>query len=245
MESMERPPHKPIIVVVCLLTATVLSLLFMPDSSVIDETGLADALPDTIGDYRGYDIRFCQNRQCVKSFTEDQLSGNNTCNSCGSELHAWAPGEILMLPADTVIMRKQYINPTGRTIQVSIVISGKDRTSIHRPQMCLTGGGHQIIQRRSLNIDIKNSPPLKTTLLDTRHRDRQGYAYAYWFSSRDQETPYHLERMFWMGIDSLLKGKLQRWSYISLMTPRAENSDEHIKELTGFISELYPLIKKQ
>ena len=244
MESMETAQHKPIIVVVCLLAATAICLFFMPESTVVEETGLAASLPDMIGAYRGHNISFCQNEQCMRSFTENELADSNSCNSCGSELNPWAPGELKILPADTVLLRKQYVNQAGRTIQVSIVISGRDRTSIHRPQMCLTGGGHQIIQRHSLNIEMRDRPPLKTTRLDTTHRGRQGYAYAYWFSSVDQETPYHLERMFWMGIDSLFKGKMQRWSYISLMTPRAEDSDAHIKELTSFISELYPLIKR-
>jgi hypothetical protein len=242
---MDTAQHKPIIVVISLLAATVLCLIFMPDSSVIDETGLADALPDTIGNYRGHDIRFCQDMQCMRSFTTNQLKNENICLSCGSDLNAWAPGEIQILPADTVILRKQYLHPSGRAIQVSIVISGKDRTSIHRPQMCLTGSGHQLVQRHSLDIDVKGRGTLKTTLLDTKLRNQRRYAYAYWFSSQDQETPYHLERMLWMGLDNLFKGKIQRWSYISLMTTRSEGSDEHLQELNSFISELYPLIRRE
>ena len=63
---------------------------------------------------------------------------------------ARAPGEVAVaellrdiLPADTGFSRKNYAFVADRTRDVflSIVLSGRDRTSIHRPELCLVGQG--------------------------------------------------------------------------------------------------------
>ena len=57
--------------------------------------------------------------------------------------------ERAILPPDTGYSRKNYISVQDRTQQVfvSIVLSGRDRTSIHRPELCLVGQGWTIQDR--------------------------------------------------------------------------------------------------
>ena len=57
--------------------------------------------------------------------------------------------ERAILPPDTGYSRKNYISVQDRAQQVfvSIVLSGRDRTSIHRPELCLVGQGWTIQDR--------------------------------------------------------------------------------------------------
>ena len=49
--------------------------------------------------------------------------------------------EINWLPADTSLGRRSYFAADGFGCVLSVVLMGTDRTSIHRPQICLTGQG--------------------------------------------------------------------------------------------------------
>lgn len=61
-----------------------------------------------------------------------------------------------ILPADTGYSRKTYVAVADPRRQVffSVVLSGRDRTSIHRPELCLVGQGWTIVEseRRSLAV---------------------------------------------------------------------------------------------
>ena len=75
--------------------------------------------------------------------------------------------ERAMLPPDTGYSRKTYVSVQDRTQQVfvSIVLSGRDRTSIHRPELCLVGQGWTIRSRFAARLRLSRrrrgprSPP--------------------------------------------------------------------------------------
>ena len=54
-----------------------------------------------------------------------------------------------VLPADTGFSRKNYVSlhNLNERVYLSIVLSGRDRTSIHRPEICLVGQGWTINDR--------------------------------------------------------------------------------------------------
>src|SRR5437016_4531047 len=53
------------------------------------------------------------------------------------------------LPADTSYGHRNYKASDGFQIQVSAVLMGTDRTSLHKPQFCLEGAGWHINQASS------------------------------------------------------------------------------------------------
>jgi hypothetical protein len=61
-------------------------------------------------------------------------------------------GERQALPPDTVILRKEYVGPGGDSTTVSVVLSGKEQKSIHRPQQCLPGQGYVIESSRTVSV---------------------------------------------------------------------------------------------
>jgi len=135
------------------------------------------------------------------------------------------PLELQMLPPDTVYGRRTYQAPDGVRMMISVVLMGTDRTSIHKPQYCLTGQGQSIIHSEVFTLQIPRPHPYDlqvmklTTASEARTKDGQVIPlrglFLYWFVADGQLTAHHGERMWLMGRDLLTKGLLQRWAYVA------------------------------
>ncbi len=134
--------------------------------------------------------------------------------------------ELESLPKDTTFGRRRYSAPDKSFyMDVSAIMMGTDRTSIHKPEFCLDGQGWKI-QKSELHKVHMSSPieydlPVMTLtsiktgkLADGRIVDLRGI-YAYWFVCENRITAKHGERMWWMARDLLLTGTLPRWAYVS------------------------------
>jgi hypothetical protein len=228
-----------------------LCLFLTDDIPASGESGVEQVLPDSFGDYEGENIWFCQGEQCLRSFLASQLKDSNVCLACSNALDTVSLGEKRLLPDDTIISKKQYIGPSGRPIFAAIVISGKEQKSIHRPQQCLPAQGSLIEDSRVIRVPIEERDPLKVMLLNARrsgttlegkHFDQMS-AYAYWFVGTGRETPYHLQRLFWMTTDRIFSGINHRWAYVSVSTSRDNESENHVERISNFIAQLYPYVK--
>jgi hypothetical protein len=129
---------------------------------------------------------------------------------------------------------------------VSIVLTGRDRESIHRPERCLTGQGHTILSRDVLEFPMQGRDPLKVMVftnerkIETAH-GAYGYLsyYAYWFVGQGRETPDHYMRMFWLAWDRVVHSVAHRWAYISVSGRRAKDSNEYLRQLGDFLPLLH------
>jgi hypothetical protein len=245
---METRVVKPYLTVILLMVVTSLALAYTVDVTVTDEAGIRVELPDVVGEWRGEEIRYCQHGACQRVFNVSNLAHRDACPSCGGSLDSMSKAEKDQLPEDTVLLKKRYFNPVGETIFASIVMSGRERASIHRPQICLVGQGNEILSSNVLDVPIEGRGPLKVMVLDMLYQTRtpdgrnlkSSSYYAYWFVGKNRETPYHLERMFWMGADRILHNTSHRWAYIAVAGNRPEESTRHREQIAGFVSRLYP-----
>ena len=130
------------------------------------------------------------------------------------------------LPKDTVYGLRRYKAADGFWISSTVVLMGADRSSIHKPQFCLTGQGWSIDKstQTALRIDQPFSYDLPIMRLDVSKKEHTfedgrkmplGGVYVYWFVSGNQLTADHLERQWWMARDLLATGLLQRWAYVT------------------------------
>ena len=246
---METKTLKPYLVVLGLMILTSLALAFTVDVNVTDQAGIRMFLPDQVGAWVGDEMRFCHNDLCQKEFLKGQLKDPNVCPACGGILSSMALGEKTLLPADTEILKKLYKNSSGKSVFVSIVLSGKERASIHRPQVCLVGQGNEIVNTIVLPVPMENRRPLGITVLEMlRHgRSQDGEAktaptyYAYWFVGKGRETPSHIQRMVWMATDRVFHNVSHRWAYIAIGGVRASADDpSYQEEIRSFLKDLYP-----
>jgi hypothetical protein len=138
------------------------------------------------------------------------------------------PDEQLLngLPKDTSIAQGQYTAPDGSWILLNTVLMGTDRTSIHKPQFCLTGIGWNIDDAESSKTTIQMDHPYAydlpvMRLTATKELNINGQqvkargVYVYWFVADDQVTETHGSRMWRMALNFLSTGQIQRWAYIS------------------------------
>ena len=133
--------------------------------------------------------------------------------------------ELGWLPKDTVYGRRRYASEEGFWMDLSVVLMGTDRTSIHKPQVCLTGQGWTIDAWELVNLPVARPhsyelPLMKLTATKRVPRgDGQQAAwraiFVYWFVCDGRLTAKHSERMWWMAKDLLTTGVLDRWAYVS------------------------------
>lgn len=137
--------------------------------------------------------------------------------------------ERAILPPDTGYSEKRYVSREGpdREVLVSIVVSGRDRTSIHRPELCLVGQGWTIYGTSSHRFSYPGHPgaDFEATVLRVR-RERAGAQgaeaapelVAYWFVGGDRVVPSQAERMLRDSWSRIVRGRADRWAYVLLMT---------------------------
>jgi EpsI family protein len=136
-----------------------------------------------------------------------------------------------VLPADTGFSRRMYVSLHDRAQQVflSIVLSGRDRTSIHRPELCLVGQGWTIrgsARHRFRRPAAAGGGELPVTLLRI-DREVAGPAgelravpalLAYWFVGADRTVASHWERQVFTAVDRLRDLQAHRWAYVVVQT---------------------------
>jgi hypothetical protein len=244
---MESSQYKPFIIVIGLMVLTSLALAYTVDVNMTGEAGIQVALPESIGDWEGETIRYCQNPEHRRTYLMSELEDPDVCPGCEGELYMMTIDERRILPSDTVILKKYYQQPEVPAVTASIVLSGADRSSIHRPQLCLTGQGQEIIREWVHEVPLPGRKPLKVVVLDMLRRgtgpDGEPFAnqfyYAYWFVGKGRETHSHLMRMFWMGADRILFNTAHRWAYISVSGTR-DDADAYVADIDRFIQSMYP-----
>jgi hypothetical protein len=245
---MEAKSLRPYFVVIGLLALTALLLAMTVDVRVSDEAGIRILLPDRVGEWQGREIRYCLSAGCQRDFVVDKLDDPNVCPACGGPLDVMSKGEKDLLPGDTVLLRKRYVNAAGEQVFVTIVMSGKERVSIHRPQICLVGQGNEIVRQFTVDVPIEGRKPLQVMTLEMLRRGNlpdgrpfeQPTYYGYWFVGKGRETPHHVQRMIWMATDRIFHNVSHRWAYISVGGARDKESDDYQKQISSFVHDLYP-----
>ncbi len=235
-----------------LMAITLVILAFQKEPVIGEATDVQIELPEMVGHFTGSDRLFCQNELCPGSTQSVPNKGDKTCPACNSQLERLSLAEKTFLPPDTVVTKKRYENAYGEVVNVSIVTTGRERRSIHRPEDCLAGQGNAIEGSRKISVPINGRAPLPVRIVDVRSYGRNGptdrgmrfASFAYWFSGGGHETASNLERMFWMSADRVLLNVVNRWSYVAVTTDRPSSSADSTDRISSFIRDLYPLVSK-
>jgi len=219
-------------------------------SDAADEAGVRMELPESVPPWHGTSFWFCQNAECAKAYVSNEYTSESPCPACGGEMRQMNIPERRILPADTEIVRKYYQTPQRiMPLNASIVLSGADRSSIHRPEVCQTSAGHEIVRRRRIEVPLSWRPerPLELTVLEMTHHGNaeagipvQHTFYAYWFvGAHGRETASHWKRFLWMATDRIFGGVSHRWAYVAVVGPREPGDDGYLGLLGAFVSQLH------
>jgi hypothetical protein len=134
--------------------------------------------------------------------------------------------ELNALPEDTSFGKRRYVAPDGQFTDMTIVLMGTDRMSIHQPQNCLPAQGWNIDKTEQETIWIERPhryalPVNKLTsskIMEIEGREQEVRAiFVYWFVADGFITGKKWDRMWWQAKWLLKTGELQRWAYVSYM----------------------------
>lgn len=254
---MESRSFTPYIVLIGLFIVTALALAFTVDVTLSDQAGVRMALPSSLdGGWVGDELRYSHDPEDPKQYRMSELELPNIDPVTGEKLFTMSLAEYEVLAKDTQFVKSIYTNETQQVF-VSIVLSGRERDSIHRPERCLVGQGNTIVNQHFWNVvmpqiievPLEGRKPLKVAVLETIRNYRApdgemkayyGY-YAYWFVGQDRETPSHYMRMLWLAWDRVVHSRSHKWAYIAVSGDRGnETSKDYEQEAVAFIQKLYP-----
>ncbi|MBI3878844.1 MAG: exosortase-associated EpsI family protein [Verrucomicrobia bacterium] len=160
-------------------------------------------------------------------------------------------GERNVLPADTSYGKRVYSTADGFQVQVSVVLMGTDRTSIHKPEFCLAGNGLTIDTRETTVVPLTRPHaydlPVRKFTCTRIGRSADGREvkmralYVYWFVAGDALSANDWERMPLSAWELLRTGTLQRWAYVSFFawTPPGRE-DEAFARIQQLIAASVP-----
>ncbi len=232
----------PAILSVVLLGCTSFYLRAMPSPAEEPADFIAAVLPP-LRDYRPMYPWFCQNEHCGNVVeTEAPFDKPEACPSCGSPMAYVSVGELTVLPADTGFRKCHYYDAMGDVYRVTVVINGKSRQSIHRPEVCLPAQGFSLENGHVVEFHLDNGSLLPMRCVDLRRRDsastlRMGQ--GYYFVSRHNLVASHLSRMLISIRDRAFRNRITRWAMVTLFCEEPlASTPEREKAVAAFLSQL-------
>lgn len=240
------------LILCCLLLVTAASVQLAGLPRLAPQSGLPHSLPGRVGPWHGRDVLHCWNQECDKSLAAVITPGSaetQACPGCGGKLEHASAAERGSLPVGTEVRKRRYEHPSGRTMFVTMVMTGVRRTGIHRAEWCLPGQGYRIVGEGQLTVAI-HSGKLPIALLDVVKQQSSSdgtvatstATYAYWFHGNGRNVSTHLGRLAHMATDSIVHGVIHRWASFSVMTARTPGSQEHVREISEFLEIFYPAL---
>jgi hypothetical protein len=171
---------------------------------------------------------------------------------CESEVVETTDDVLKALPQDTSFGQRRYKAPDGFETALNVVLMGTDRTSIHKPQFCLTGAGWRLdrtevdhvrlYRPQTYDLPVIKSTASREVTLGGQTGTLRG-VYVYWFvcDGAISGEPSGFQRMWWMARELLRTGVLQRWAYVtcfSVCTPGQEEAT--YKRMQRFLTSAVP-----
>jgi len=234
------PLWRPIVLAGAMASAVGISASVMAIRVELVPPTLRTELPGNVQGWIGTDVAFCTNMICLASVPVKDAKVPGVCPECGGHLDRLSCAERNLLPADTTIVRKRYGQEGVDPVSVTVVFSGRERSSIHRPEICLVSQGFRILSDSRLSVPLTGRIPLDVQVLELESPSGGRQSYAYWFTGgAGRETPSHVRRIFWMAADRIFRNRSSRWAYVSVLFPvRVLGKGQ--EELRQFIIALYP-----
>jgi exosortase len=159
-----------------------------------------------------------------------------------------------LLPADTGFVKKQYLSVSPTPVTCEIVLTGAERSSIHRAEACLLGQGWTLLSAEEVNVPVATAIAQRVKLLrSSKVRDGQqlfGY-FLYWYVGADRTTDDTFSRIFLSTWDQLTRGVNHRWAYVTVnseLEPSQSGSEEAkralVARLVRFAADIIPIVQK-
>jgi len=221
-------------IVLALAAITVAACWLVPPANAGGEVGVDMDLPSNIGGLEGVPIPVSQAEKEILP-PDTEFAGR-----------AYGP---FSLPDSDWLDR----------VTCKIVLSGREKRSIHRPERCLPGQGWTVVDSKIIDVPLESGHPLQVTALlltrpvtlndGTTHQLK--FCYFYWYVGRAVSTPYSFVRVLLTNWDLVVHRSNQRWSYVicaayvtDSLFPGGRTQEETVEALKDFIRAAVPTFVK-
>jgi len=238
---MNRPKIVSAVLVLLFIAGTAVLLMHMKAHQRLGEPGIK--------------TRSRPNSKNLEVLLPESLPSYTSAISTNSE------AALLRLPQDTSFRVRIYQAPDGFWGQTSVVLMGSDRSSIHKPEICMTGQGWTMdntdsrVEKIRLEKPFPYELPVNKLISTKKIADAEGNwqtvrgIYVYWFVDGSHYTANSRDwMMWWLPRDLLLNGVLERWSYISFFSACAPGQEEatfeRMKKLIAVAVPEFQLVPK-
>jgi hypothetical protein len=137
--------------------------------------------------------------------------------------------ELTVLPSDTRFIKRLYMADDGRWFQITVVIGGASKSSIHRPELCLPAQGYQMEHPRDF---VAGGLDWHVLSLERRGAPALGFAYTF-FNQTGYRTSSHVKRIFRDVWDRSVLNRIDRWIMITVNAYTASDG-----ELMSFLQNI-------
>ena len=168
------------------------------------------------------------------------------------------PAEKNLLDEGVKLARDVYASTTGRQIMATIILSGFEKRSLHRPEVCLPNQGWTVTDRQPITLRLEDGREI-TLMMMRIFRDvepkpgvhiRTRAVNFYWYIGSSGTTcADHYEHVFLSYYDAVFRNIQHRWAMASIFIPLPEQEvgrEDPLLELgavedgRSFISKLAP-----
>ena len=137
-----------------------------------------------------------------------------------SEVLEPSEAELTVLPSDTVIEKRRYVADSGDWMVVSLVVGGRSKSSIHRPELCLPAQGLRMERPRTRSVAGRD-----WRFIDLASKDSPTFGFAYTFFNQDGfKTASHVSRIFRDVLDRSVLNRIDRWVMVTVNASRSDDA---------------------
>ena len=160
-----------------------------------------------------------------------------------------------ILPPDTGFSRKTYVavGDPKQQVFLSIVLSGRDRTSIHRPELCLVGQGWTIVDagEHQFRYPVNRDASFRARLLRVRREVQTPRGktvvpqlVVYWFVGGDAIESTHWRRLARDAWNRVVHARADRWAYVLMQTDAADGETAALQRMQAVLDATLPAFQK-
>ena len=151
-----------------------------------------------------------------------------------SEVVPPSEAELHVLPSDTIVDKRLYTAPDGNWYLVSLIIGGRSKSSIHRPEMCLPSQGFQMSDPREVQV---GGVDWRLVTLARKTSAPLGFAYTF-FNQDGFRTSSHIRRIMRDVCDRSLRRRIDRWAMVTVNSSTADDG-----RMAGFLELLKGVVE--
>lgn len=160
-----------------------------------------------------------------------------------------------VLPRDTGFSRKLYVPlaAADKAVLLSIVLTGRDRSSIHTPELCLVGQGwtvrgtatHRFVYPGKTDAGFPATVlQVEREMATARGKTVVPQTVAYWFVGADTIEPVHWRRVVRDAWRRVVRGQADRWAYVLMQTDAADGDAAALARMQAVLDGTLPAFQR-